>query len=83
LRGPVSLEKRLQVANKMLAANGLAAAIQLEEVSGIGRNNHFTARGLAKVVELFVPRAGLLRGHDGGMDKTGTMEGSARSPTSG
>jgi serine-type D-Ala-D-Ala carboxypeptidase/endopeptidase (penicillin-binding protein 4) len=72
---PVSLEKSLRVANEMLAAHGLAAAIHLEEGSGISRNNHFTARGLAKVLELFAPHAALLRGHDGGMNKTGTMEG--------
>ena len=75
LGGAVSLEKSLQVANEMLAAHGLAAAIHLEEGSGISRNNHFTARGLAKVLELFAPHADLLRGHDGGMNKTGTMEG--------
>jgi serine-type D-Ala-D-Ala carboxypeptidase/endopeptidase (penicillin-binding protein 4) len=75
LGGPVSLEKSLQVANEMLASHGLAAAIHLEEGSGISRNNHFTARGLAKVLELFAPHADLLRGHDGGMNKTGTMEG--------
>src|SRR5882672_9837496 len=75
LGGPVSLEKSLQVANEMLAAHGLAAAIHLEEGSGISRNNHFTARGLAKVLELFAPHADLLRGHDGGLNKTGTMEG--------
>jgi len=75
LGGPVSLEKSLKVANEMLVANGLAAAIHLEEGSGISRNNHFTARGLAKVLELFAPHAGLLRGHDGGTNKTGTMEG--------
>ena len=75
LGGPVSLEKSLQVANEMLAAHGLAAAIHLEEGSGISRNNHFTARGLAKVLELFAPHADLLRGQDGGMNKTGTMEG--------
>ena len=75
LGGPVSLEKSLQVANEMLAAHGLAKAIHLEEGSGISRNNRFTARGLAKVLELFAPHADLLRGHDGGMNKTGTMEG--------
>jgi serine-type D-Ala-D-Ala carboxypeptidase/endopeptidase (penicillin-binding protein 4) len=75
LAGPVSLEKSLQVANEMLAAHGLAAGIQIEEGSGISRNNHFTARGLAKVLELFEPHADLLRGHDGGMNKTGSMEG--------
>jgi serine-type D-Ala-D-Ala carboxypeptidase/endopeptidase (penicillin-binding protein 4) len=75
LGGPVSLEKSLQVANQKLAAHGLAAAIHLEEGSGISRNDHFTARGLAKVLELFAPHADLLRGHDGGMNKTGTMEG--------
>ena len=73
--GPVSLEKSLQVANEMLAAHGLAGAIHLEEGSGISRNNHFTARGLAKVLELFAPHADLLHGHDGGTNKTGTMEG--------
>ena len=75
LGGPVSLEKSLKVANYMLAANGLADAIHLEEGSGISRNDHFTARGLAKVLEFFAPHANLLHGHDGGMDKTGTMSG--------
>jgi D-alanyl-D-alanine carboxypeptidase/D-alanyl-D-alanine-endopeptidase (penicillin-binding protein 4) len=73
--GPVSIEKSLRVANEMLAEHGLAAAIHLEEGSGISRNNHFTARGLAKVLELFAPYADLLHGHDGGMNKTGTMDG--------
>jgi D-alanyl-D-alanine carboxypeptidase/D-alanyl-D-alanine-endopeptidase (penicillin-binding protein 4) len=75
LGGPVSLEKSLQVANEMLAAHALAAAIHLEEGSGISRDNRFTARGLAKVLGLFAPHAGLLHGHDGGMNKTGTMDG--------
>ena len=75
LGGSVSLEKSLKVANEMLAANGLADAIHLEEGSGISRNNHFTARGLAKVLELFAPHAKLLHGHDGGMNKTDTMSG--------
>jgi serine-type D-Ala-D-Ala carboxypeptidase/endopeptidase (penicillin-binding protein 4) len=75
LGGPVSLEKSLKVANEMLAAHGLAAAIHLEEGSGISRDNRFTARGLAKVLELFTPHADLLHGHDGGMNKTGTMDG--------
>src|SRR4029453_13968747 len=75
LGGPVSLEKSLKVANEMLAAHGLAAAIHLEEGSGISRDNRFTARGLAKVLELFALHAGLLHGHDGGMNKTGTMSG--------
>ena len=75
LGGTVSLEKSLQVANEMLAANGLADAIHLQEGSGISRDNHFTARGLAKVLELFAAHANLLHGHDGGMNKTGTMEG--------
>ncbi|HET7447578.1 MAG TPA: D-alanyl-D-alanine carboxypeptidase [Methyloceanibacter sp.] len=75
LGGSVSLEKSLKVANQMLAANGLADAIYIEEGSGISRNDHFTARGLAKVLELFAPHANLLHGHDGGMNKTGTMTG--------
>jgi serine-type D-Ala-D-Ala carboxypeptidase/endopeptidase (penicillin-binding protein 4) len=75
LGGPVSLEKSLQVANEMLAGHGLADDIHLEEGSGISRNNHFTARGLAKVLALFAPHADLLHGHDGGMNKTGTLDG--------
>jgi D-alanyl-D-alanine carboxypeptidase/D-alanyl-D-alanine-endopeptidase (penicillin-binding protein 4) len=75
LGGPVSLEKSLNVANDILAAHGLATAIHLEEGSGISRNNRFTARGLAKVLELFAPHADLLHGHDGGTNKTGTMDG--------
>jgi serine-type D-Ala-D-Ala carboxypeptidase/endopeptidase (penicillin-binding protein 4) len=75
LGGPVSLEKSLKVANEMLAAHGLAAAIHLEEGSGISRDNRFTARGLAKVLELFAPHADLLRGRDGGRNKTGSIEG--------
>ena len=75
LGGPVSFEKSLKVANEMLAAHGLAAAIHLEEGSGISRDNHFTARGLAKVLELFAPHADLLHGRDGGMNKTGSLEG--------
>ena len=75
LGGPVSLEKSLKVANTMLAANGLAEDIHLEEGSGISRGNCFTARGLAKVLDLFAPHADLLHGHDGGLNKTGTMSG--------
>ena len=75
LGGPVSLKKSLKVANAMLTANGLAKDIHLEEGSGISRNNRFTARGLAKVLELFAPHADLLHGHDGGLNKTGTMSG--------
>ena len=75
LGGPVSLEKSLRIANEMLAAHGLTTAIHLEEGSGVSRDNRFTARGLAKVLGLFAPHAGLLHGHDGGMNKTGTMDG--------
>jgi D-alanyl-D-alanine carboxypeptidase/D-alanyl-D-alanine-endopeptidase (penicillin-binding protein 4) len=75
LGGSVSLEKSLKVANSMLAANGLDKDIHIEEGSGISRNNRFTARGLAKVLDLFAPHAELLHGHDGGLNKTGTMSG--------
>ena len=75
LGGPVSLEKSLKVANDMLAANGIADAIHLEEGSGISRGNHFTARGLAKVLDLFQPHATLLRSGDGTLFKTGTFSG--------
>jgi serine-type D-Ala-D-Ala carboxypeptidase/endopeptidase (penicillin-binding protein 4) len=73
--GPVSLDKSLKVANEMLAAHSLATAIHIEEGSGISRNDRFTARGLAQVLELFAPHADMLHGHDGGTNKTGTMSG--------
>jgi len=72
---PVSLEKSLSVANAMLAAHGLAGDIHLVEGSGISRDNRMTARGLAKVLALFAPDASLLHGHDGGMNKSGSMAG--------
>ena len=75
LGGPVSLEKSLTVANEMLAAQGLAADIQLKEGSGISPENRFATRGLVKVLALFAPNATLLRGHDGGLNKTGSIEG--------
>jgi serine-type D-Ala-D-Ala carboxypeptidase/endopeptidase (penicillin-binding protein 4) len=75
LGGPASLEKSLKVANEMLAAQGVADAFHLEEGSGISRDDRMTARGLAKVLELFAPQADLLHGHDGGLNKTGTMDG--------
>jgi serine-type D-Ala-D-Ala carboxypeptidase/endopeptidase (penicillin-binding protein 4) len=75
LGGPVSLEKSLHVANEMLAAHGIAESFHLEEGSGISRDDRMTAHGLAKVLELFAPHADLLHGHDGGLNKTGTMDG--------
>jgi D-alanyl-D-alanine carboxypeptidase/D-alanyl-D-alanine-endopeptidase (penicillin-binding protein 4) len=75
LGGPVSLEKSLKVANAMLAANGLADAIHLEEGSGISRGTSFTARGLAKVLQLFEPHADLLKSGRGARYKTGTFSG--------
>jgi D-alanyl-D-alanine carboxypeptidase/D-alanyl-D-alanine-endopeptidase (penicillin-binding protein 4) len=75
LGGSVSLEKSLRVANQMLATNGLADAIRLEEGSGISRDNRFTARGLAQVLTLFAPHANLLRSGDGSLFKTGTFSG--------
>ncbi len=73
--GPVSLEKSLAVANETLAAHGLSGAIHLEEGSGISRDDRMTARGLMKVLDLFAPYAALMHGHDGGTNKTGTMDG--------
>ncbi len=76
LGGPVSLEKSLQVAREILAKYDLAEAIQLEEGSGISRNNRFTARGLAKVLDRFAPHAELLRStRKGSRYKTGTFSG--------
>ena len=75
LGGPVSLEKSLAVARKILAAHDLADAIQLEEGSGLSRGNRFTAGGLAKVLNLFAPHVGLLKSDAGASYKTGTLEG--------
>ena len=72
---PVSLEKSLSVANAILAEHGLAGDIHLDEGSGISRDDRMTARGLAKVLALFAPHADLLHGHDGGMNKSGSMVG--------
>jgi D-alanyl-D-alanine carboxypeptidase/D-alanyl-D-alanine-endopeptidase (penicillin-binding protein 4) len=59
----------------MLAKHDLAGTIHLEEGSGISRGTRFTARGLAKVLHLFEPHAGLLKGGRGSKYKTGTMSG--------
>jgi hypothetical protein len=60
----VSLEKSLQVANEMLAARGPAAAIRLEEGSGISRNNHFTARGCTAGSRIASREGTRMRQHD-------------------
>jgi D-alanyl-D-alanine carboxypeptidase/D-alanyl-D-alanine-endopeptidase (penicillin-binding protein 4) len=73
--GPVSLKKSLKVANEILAAHDLAGAIRLEEGSGISRGNRFTARGLARVLNLFAPHADLLKSGKGALYKTGTLDG--------
>jgi D-alanyl-D-alanine carboxypeptidase/D-alanyl-D-alanine-endopeptidase (penicillin-binding protein 4) len=75
LGAPVSLEKSVQVARNILAAQGLADAIVLEEGSGLSRGNRFTARGLAKVLTLFAPNANLLKSDKDTSYKTGTLEG--------
>ncbi|HEU4475818.1 MAG TPA: D-alanyl-D-alanine carboxypeptidase [Methyloceanibacter sp.] len=75
LGGTVSLEKSLKVANNLFAQHGLAEDIHLEEGSGISRDNHFTARGLAKLLHLFEPHAKLLKGGKGSLYKTGTFSG--------
>lgn len=75
LGGPVSLEKSLMVANELLIKHGLADSIHLEEGSGISRGNRFTARGLAQLLHLFEPHAGLLSAGDGARFKTGSFSG--------
>ncbi len=74
--GPVSLEKSLKVAGKILAEHKLTEAIDLKEGSGISRDNRFTARGLARLLHRFAPHAKLLRKSRGGSRfKTGTLAG--------
>ncbi len=76
LGGPVSLAKSLRVVRQVLANDGLGDAIHLEEGSGISRENRFTARGLAEVLDRFAPHADLLRSTEAGSRyKTGTFSG--------
>lgn len=75
LGGPVSLDKSLKVLNERLAAQGLTSDIQIEEGSGISRNNRLTARSLVRLLELFAPHADLMTGPDDSLTKTGTMDG--------
>lgn len=76
LGGPVSLEKSLQVAGGIFARHDLAGAIVLVEGSGISRENQFTARSLAGVLDNFAPHAALLRKTKAGSRyKTGTIPG--------
>lgn len=74
LGGPVSLEKSLQEARKILAKHGLVKPIRLVEGSGISRENKFTAGGLAKLLHHFAPHANLLRKTKAGSRyKTGSL----------
>ena len=74
--GPASLKASLAVARDRLGEHGLADEIVLVEGSGISRANRFTARGLVRVLDLFAPHAGLLRGNErGSRYKTGTLAG--------
>ncbi len=76
LGGPVSLEKSLKVAREILAKYDLEDAIHLEEGSGISRENRYTARGLATILDRFAPHAELLRStRKGSRYKTGTFSG--------
>lgn len=64
------------MAREIFADHDLAVAIHLEEGPGISRENHFTARGLAKMLYHFSPYADLLRRTSGGSRyKTGTIPG--------
>ncbi|MCQ0989071.1 D-alanyl-D-alanine carboxypeptidase/D-alanyl-D-alanine-endopeptidase [Jiella marina] len=72
--GPVSLEKSLAVARKIFAEHELADGIHLVEGSGISRDNRFTTRGLARMLQDFAPHADLLRKtRRGSRYKTGTI----------
>ena len=72
---PVGLDKSVKVARDMLAAQGLADAIMIEEGSGLSRGNRFTARGLAKILTLFAANTSLLKSDKDTSYKTGTLEG--------
>jgi len=53
----------------------MSALCQKQTFAADGRRDSLTARGLARVLELFAPHPDLLHRHDGGMNKTGTMDG--------
>lgn len=74
LGGPVSLKKSLQVARDILVKHDLVDTIRLAEGSGISRDNHFTADGLAKLLHHFAPHASLLQKTKAGSRyKTGSL----------
>lgn len=76
LGSPASLEKSLQVANEIFAEHGVADDVKLVEGSGISPENKFTARGLATILDLFAPHAGLMKKtRAGSRYKTGTIDG--------
>lgn len=73
---PASLDTSQKVTRKLLAKHDLAKSIHLEEGSGISRGHRFTARGLAKLLDLFAPHAALMRRtKKGSRYKTGTFSG--------
>ena len=75
LGSPVSIEKSLNVANKLLDEKNLTKGIKLVEGSGISKENQFTAEGLTGLLEDFAPHAELLkRTRRGSRYKTGTLD---------
>ncbi len=72
---PVSLEKSLAVAGRLMKRHGVDGAMTLVEGSGISRQNSFTARGLGQVLNAFAPHAELMtRSKRGSRYKTGTLD---------
>ena len=75
LGSPVSIEKSLTIANKLLTQKKLIKGIKLVEGSGISTENQFTAEGLIGLLEDFEPHAELLkRTRRGSRYKTGTLD---------
>ena len=59
----------------MLAANGLAADIHLGKARASAATTASPPAASPGCSRCLTPHADLLRGHDGGLNKTGTMEG--------
>ncbi len=75
LGSPVSIEKSLNITNKLLTQKKLIKGIKLVEGSGISKENRFTAEGLTRLLEDFAPHAELLkRTRRGSRYKTGTLD---------
>lgn len=75
---PATWDKARRTAAEVLAGllgEQTAAAVRMEEGSGLSRHNRVTARAMLEVLRAFAPQADLLRDEGGVRLKSGTMLG--------